>query len=118
MKKTVTREVECCDECGRELSYETSCMKCGAVYCYDHQKTLMVEFPHAVHFSGSGDGHYCKKCARELESAGTDPLFESYMKIAALRNESERFYTDFHRRAKQAEAACSAEYKKFKKESP
>lgn len=87
MKKTVTREVEFCDApgCNAEVSYMTPCMKCGIVFCYEHSESMMVSFPHGVHFSGSGDGRFCKKCAAELDDDGDDPLFESYKRIADLR---------------------------------
>jgi hypothetical protein len=115
MKKTVTKEVDCCDECGGEVRYASPCMKCGAVYCYDHSERLTISLTHSVFCSGSGDGKYCKKCAAVLEATGVNELFNSYMAIAELRREQERFYKDFKRRADAAETVCAAEYRKHRK---
>ena len=107
MKKTVMKEVTCCDCCGKE-EYLTACINCGVEHCYDCEKTEGKKYVHAVHFSGSGDGYYCKKCDDELTSSDSNPRHIAYRKIESLRNEANAWSVDFKARANKAESEVNA----------
>ena len=102
MKRIIEKEVVFCDSCQKE-AYTDTCLRCGVQHCYDCRKTKGVEYKHAVHFSGSGDGYYCNQCDGILYSTGDDKLHSAYVKIKNLRKESELFYIDFDKRTKKAE---------------
>ena len=103
MKKTVEVEQTFCDICSNKMSWSNKCIVCGKEFCYDCAKTNTIEYKHAVHFSGSGDGLYCFACDKEAPAKG-DALHAAYRKIAALRNEEAGWYSDFKFRADEAEA--------------
>lgn len=107
MKKTVTKEVTCCDCCEKE-EYLTTCMNCGIEHCYDCEKTEGKKYVHAVNFSGSGDGYYCKKCDTDLISNRISPRHIAYRKIESLRNESKAWNENFRLRANEAEQEVAA----------
>lgn len=107
MKKTVTKEVDCCDVCGKE-DYVNTCMSCGIDHCYDCSQTRGKRYAHAVNFSGSGDGYYCSSCDNSLTSSGIDLTHASYRKIESMRNEEKAWYADFRKRADSAEKRLSA----------
>lgn len=107
MKKTVLKEVDCCDVCGKD-DYVTACMGCGVDHCYDCSKTEGKTYPHAVHFSGSGDGYYCKTCDYELTVSGGNQPHAAYRKIESLRNEEKAWCADFRKRSDSAEEKLSA----------
>lgn len=103
MKKTVTIERDHCDGCGKP-EYTEKCLVCGAEYCYDcRAKGKMVEYPHSVYCSGSGDGAYCVACDTKLLVENKNPLHKAFVTISTLRDESERFQKDFQRRCNDAE---------------
>lgn len=99
MKKQKMKDVSICDKCQKEVDWASSCMKCGKDFCYECRKAGCAEYPHGVHFSGSGDGLYCNPCDQTLRADGTDKRHSAYLKIQALRKEEARFYEDFKRRA-------------------
>jgi hypothetical protein len=102
MKQKVTINRAICDLCGSKECYDT-CLKCGKDICFECQRNgKAVEYPHAVHFSGSGDGTYCSKCNDDLIKR-PDKLFLAYRAILNLRNESKLFYDDHSKRAEAAE---------------
>jgi len=107
MKKTVLKEVDCCDVCGKD-DYVTACMSCGVDHCYDCSKTEGKKYPHAVNFSGSGDGYYCNTCDHEMAISGGNPLHAAYQKIESLRDETKAWFVDFKKRADSAEEWLSA----------
>ena len=104
MKQTMQIEVHCCDSCGKQENYVTTCANCGTEHCYECQKTEGKAYPHGVYVGGSGDGYYCKKCDAELTKAGTDKKHKAYLGIASLRLEAAAWSADFERRRKDAEA--------------
>lgn len=101
MKKTKHETVDVCDVCLKNETH-SNCIKCGKAICYDCQDKHAVDYHHAIHFSGSGDGLYCKKCDAELRSKPTK-LWLAYRKIADLRFELEVFQKDFRNRQIKAE---------------
>jgi len=103
MKKIVQKEVQICDQCGKE-TYCEKCFKCGVEHCYECRKKFGVKYTHAVYLSGSGDGYYCTDCNNLLLKNGNDPLHTAYYNIFTLINESRGFYNDFKIRADKAEA--------------
>lgn len=103
MKTTKTIEVECCDICKSE-SLTAVCDSCGKVLCWDHRDTHGVEYPHAVNFSGSGDGFYCKECDAKLLKSGKDKKYNAYRAITALRDEYNAWRIAFNERKDAAEA--------------
>lgn len=102
MKQRVTVEQVKCDFCGKEADW-SKCLGCGIDICYDCRKTKAKEYPHAVYFSGSGDGIYCAECDARLRKSG-DKLHAAYLSIERLRNEQEGWYADFKKRMDKAEA--------------
>ena len=108
MKREVTIEQHFCDVCDKETSSHNACDHCGKDFCYDCGSAELIEYKHAVHFSGSGDGHYCRACDVELTKS-RNLKHAAYRKIAALRNEQAGWYEDFKARAVKAEE----ELKKF-----
>lgn len=106
MKKTITKNVNLCDNCNKE-SYPQKCLGCRVEHCWDCAKTLGIEYKHAVHFSGSGDGYFCFKCNDNPPKA-VQNIYSAYKKIESLRRESDSFWGDFNNRSKQAEAELKA----------
>lgn len=102
--RTKTVEVAICDGCGKDCDYATSCLRCGRNFCFECEKARVVEYPHAVHFSGSDDGHYCKACDAHLLNH-PNQLHSAYLEITRMRPEYKRWQADFDKRAKVAEAA-------------
>ncbi len=100
MKKKVTKELDVCDWCNTDEPVYNKCSICGKHACYDHKKEYMTEFPHAVCFSGTGDGTYCNEC---LLKHPPDELRLAYLEIQRLREEQKQYYKDFERRSKLAE---------------
>ena len=93
MKKTITKEVEVCDFCGSEDAYY-KCLECGVYMCSGCLDEKGVEYKHAVHFSGTGDGTYCKPCDKKLSQSGDDLLHFDYVILSELVIE----YNNFMRR--------------------
>lgn len=102
MKKNVSKEVSFCDRCGKE-AYVEVCLCCGVEHCWECRKGQGVEYTHAIGFSGSGDGYYCKTCDNKLSASNSDPLHNAYSAIADLRSESKLWYLDFKTRSDHAE---------------
>lgn len=102
MKKTISKEVSFCDQCGKE-TYVAACQCCGVDHCWECRKEYGTEYTHAVCVSGSGDGYYCKMCDRKLSNSGSDPLHNAYSEIASLRKESNLWNSDFRIRSTHAE---------------
>lgn len=102
MKKKITRVVEYCDKCEKEAALYT-CLCCGEMHCYECGVRHGVKYEHSIHFGGSGDGYYCKKCDTDLTMKATDPLHMAYRGIRSLRNELNGWSVDFDRRRKAAE---------------
>ena len=103
MIKSKTKEVHCCDKCGKDEDYISSCDNCGAEYCWDHRKDNLISYPHSMYCSGSGDGSYCKKCVEKL-TAAKDPRLLAYIAILDLRTEAEEAGKAFKKRVDAAEA--------------
>jgi hypothetical protein len=101
MKKRSVSEQPYCDYCGKS-SWE-HCLWCGKDICWECQKMVAKEYKHAVHFSGSGDGLYCRECDSMAREA-SDPLNAAYRVIDALRHEEEGWWADFKKRSDNAEA--------------
>lgn len=115
MKVMETIEVTKCDFCG-ESSWD-SCLGCGKDICYDcygEKRDKAVRYFHGCHVQGSGDGIYCKECDQKMAD---DPLHAAYVQIKNLRDESERFYKDWDKRRKAAEAECARHYRLRKSRS-
>lgn len=96
--KTRTIEQRCCDLCGDEAYEWNRCLNCGKDLC----RKCQVSYPHAVSFSGSGDGSFCPECDKALKLKPT-PIFAAYRAIEQLRAECEAFYADFKKRDKVAQ---------------
>lgn len=106
MTKKKTIEVKYCDFCGG-ADFPASCQCCGKDICDVCKDKNAVEYPHAVNFSGSDDGFYCKTCDTTLTKSGKDKRHTALLKIQALRTlrkESQVFYADFLARSRAAEA--------------
>ena len=105
MKTTATVDTHACDFCGQIETYQSQCRLCKKDICFGCRKTHSVEYPHAVHFAGTGDGTYCKSCDEKLRQEGNDPLHAAYLGIQAMRDEMESFQRQFRDRAAAAEEA-------------
>ena len=103
MKKIIQKEVQFCDQCGKE-TYCGACLCCGIEHCYECREIHGVEYPHAIYFSGSGNGYYCKSCNAKLAKQNSDVLYNAYLAIAVLRREAERWSLDFKARSDKAES--------------
>jgi len=103
MKKTIQKEVQFCDKCGKESAYQTACMKCGMEMCFDCKQKHGKKYDHAIYFQGSGDGFYCIACDAKLTVTGTDKRHNAYRAIKALKDELEAWHTDFKLRQEVAE---------------
>lgn len=103
--KTVLKEIKVCDLCSSERDTFYKCTGCGKDICYACKEAVVVEYPHAVYFSGSMDGLYCPQCDDRLT---LDPLHIAYRKIAKLRREATAFNEDLRQRADAAESALKA----------
>lgn len=112
MKKELTKVVEFCDACGKEDDYPLHCKKCGRAFCYDCSKKYGIEYSHAVHFMGSGDGFYCNACDEELrkipDRSRTTQIHQAYLKISSLRSEEKRLYAELEIKERKAEAELKA----------
>lgn len=105
-QKMVT--VDVCDTCGADSGYHSKCLICGNAACYEcERKGELIEYEHAVSFSGSGDGHYCKAC-NIAQMKNPSPLFRAFTKIQDLRAESKQFWEDFECRSRAAESNLKA----------
>lgn len=98
-----TKEVHCCDECGKDEQYISGCDNCGAEYCWTHREKYLVSFQHGFYCSGSGDGSYCKKCVETLKAV-KDPRLMAYIAIQDLRAEAVEAGRKFKIRVDAAEA--------------
>ncbi len=103
MKLTKTREVRCCDNCSKDNVFISACDNCGAEYCQTCKEGRLLDFQHAVYFSGSGDACYCIACVEKL-TAANDPRLKAYLAIQDLRAESEEAGRKFKARVAQVEA--------------
>lgn len=103
MKRTISKEVVCCDKCYTEIGYSNPCMSCGAELCYECKKKHGVEYNHAVYFSGSGDGFYCNPCDVKLTKSGKDKRHNAYLAVKSLRDELEAWSVNFKSRQLVAE---------------
>lgn len=107
MKKDITKTVEFCDACGKEEPYPRHCTKCARAFCYGCSTQYTVEYPHSVHFGGSGDGCYCIACDEELrkipDRSGATRLHQAYLKVASLRLEEKRLYGELEKREHEVE---------------
>lgn len=103
MKKTVTREVDFCDRCGKEQDYLVACLGCRMEVCWQCSEAVGVTYQHGVYFRGSGDGFYCRSCDIALSETNADPLHVAYRAVRALRDEATASHNDFKRRQELAE---------------
>ncbi|KKN78864.1 hypothetical protein LCGC14_0346360 [marine sediment metagenome] len=108
MKKAITKQVDFCDTCDNGgLTY--ICLGCGKCACYDcKKKGEMIEYSHAVHFSGSGDGNFCPDCVDKPPNEKIAILLAAYRKISSLRTEEKGWYDNFRTRCDKAEAELKA----------
>ena len=114
MKKIIQKEVEFCDKCGRELDFcKSTCMNCGLTYCYNCSESGMVEYPHALHRSGGGDGCYCKKCDAVLTHAHDSALHNAYREMQKLREMEKTLYDGLHNQADDLENRISGLFKMY-----
>ena len=104
MKKTVQKEVEFCDFCGKEAGYY-HCLKCGKDFCFDCQKAKAATYRHSVRSEGSMDGIYCHDCNNKIMAGDGDGenLFMAYLGIANLSKEYKIFTESFNPRRIAAE---------------
>jgi hypothetical protein len=103
MKKTINKQVTFCDKCKKKAPYAYACMNCGIEMCYECQKEHGVSYTHAVSFSGSGDGFYCKSCDSGLTAKGTNKLHNAYLYVKRLKEENEAWWAGFKKRSEAAE---------------
>jgi len=100
MKKTVSKEVDFCDSCGKE-GYTIKCLSCGAEHCWDCMKKLGKEYGHAVFSGGSRDGYFCNKCIKSPKK--NKRLLDAYKNIEVLYGEYEQWWKNFNKREEIAE---------------
>ncbi len=99
-------EVKVCDFCDKDENAREECLSCGKHICYNCKKTAGRVFHHAVYFSGSGDGFFCNQCiAEKPKNPKVEKLLNAYLRIAALRTETELQCTALKERIDKAEAA-------------
>lgn len=103
MKKTITKEIECCDFCDSDKEAYHSCTYCGKKACYSCNEHKLITLKHAVNFTGSMDGTYCPDCYSKLSESGEDELFNAYLKLEKLVAEYKTFYDPWKTRSKAAE---------------
>ncbi len=101
MKNKTVVEQTICDICGKGQCYD-ECFGCHIDICWDCRKTKGIEFKHAVHFVGSGDGFCCNECLGK-EAVTKTPLFKAYKEITNLRGEYDLWWKNFDARTKEAE---------------
>ena len=101
--KVIKKEVSFCDNCGKE-EYVQACLGCGVEHCLECRRKMGVEYKHAVHFSGSGDGYFCHKCDNAPPEE-VNELYWAYYQIQALRDIEKTWRRNFDVRAKVAEEA-------------
>lgn len=111
MKKEVFKQVHFCDKCGKE-EYVYRCMGCGSEFCFDCMKESMIEYHHAVNFSGSGDGLFCKICDASPPPMVAD-LWWAYRQVKRLKKEAKAFYDSLDKRSKAAEAEVEKLYARY-----
>jgi len=103
MRKTVEKEVEFCDICGKEMPYPCKCLICGKDICYGCHEDNMTEFTHSAHCSGSSDGQYCNECLSKPIPTEHQPLLNAYRAIEMLTKEAQLWSEDYETRRKAAE---------------
>lgn len=108
MKKTKTIESAVCDFCGAEDCFY-QCIECGKDICWDCRDKEGVQYPHSVKCSGTGDGYYCHAC----NSTSRTPLHTSYLRVRALRLESEAYWQDFRKRCDEAEKSVKCQLERM-----
>lgn len=117
MKILKEKEVTICDypNCEKEDCYD-ECFICGATYCCDHKKTNGIELEHGVYCSGSGDIFICNKCHANIDKVTPEQreLYLVYMRIAALRQETQLINKDFNERKEAAENEATVKYNAYK----
>lgn len=114
MRKNKTVEIKVCDFCGSEDSVFDTCLGCRKDVCYNCAKKVGVDYSHAVHFSGSGDGYFCNKCDQNPPK-NMRKLHRLYKQIIELCLESKAFYEDFEKRSHKTEEELEREYSKVVK---
>lgn len=102
MKKTVQKEIQFCDNCGKE-AYITKCKRCGVEHCWDCCNKKGITYSEKVYLSGGGDSYYCFACDALLSQKESNPLHNALCAIHSLKNEETEFYSSFDTRKKAAE---------------
>jgi len=115
MKKQVTVDVYICDICEKNDAGDYSvCLCCNKHICYEcrQDKNKAVEYKHALHFSGSGDGLYCTSCDDRLALTQSCDLHTAYQNMAKLRRSEKMFYTGLKQEADKVEKQIERLYHK------
>ena len=104
MKRTLTGEVDFCGKCQRRADFIEKGDRCGIERCRDCRQSSMVRYDQRVHGGGTGDVQYCTSCDMELCETKSDPIHQAFFAVRELRQEEERWYASFKKRAEAAEA--------------
>lgn len=112
MKKTITEDVDFCDKCNQRADWLQSCARCGIEMCHKCRDSFMVEYTHRVHSGGSGDTRYCTACDMLLCETKADPVHQAFFAVRELREENNRWYESFKKRAEAAEQRVQSLIKK------
>lgn len=100
MLKTVEQEAAFCDFCGKKTDAYYHCDVCGKHHCYDCRQKHIVEYPHSVYCSGSGDMVVCKgECDDKFVATA---IGMAYLEISRLRREQAAISETFDAKCKAA----------------
>lgn len=103
MTRTKEVVVWVCDGCEKDMDWKHPCLRCSKNYCYGCRKKEMVEYPHAVYCSGSGDVQYCVECNAILYCSHDNAIFNAYFKIKSIRKSLEDYNMEMTQKIEDAE---------------
>ena len=95
MKKEVTEIKDVCDLCEKELaSYK--CLECGIDMCHKCiREGKAIRYEYAISMSNTKfDGFYCEPCNKKLKESKDNDLYQTYIKIQELGEESRAITQD------------------------
>ena len=89
MRTSKTKEVTVCDGCDKDVDCSQKCICCKKDFCYECRKSMGIDMPCRVYFTGSGDIFICNVCLNNQSEWSTQMqrLYECYLEIQSVRTE-------------------------------
>ena len=112
-KRSVTRQVNVCDSCGKEYDFGYCCINCNQDICFDCAKKSGQNYNSGVHHSGGEDGFYCNTCLsmpRDKWHPLARRLLDAHRAVAALRMMESAHYQSVKQKQDEAEQEVKDAY--------